>query len=238
MAQVSLDEPSLKIVGKFDPNAGQALRKILAPFRVVDNNLVLEGDDAFALATCLGHGSAREITSGDETVLGAISALSGIEVRDKAPSFVGARMGRPEKAKRREMKTIVHVLFPVGLAGGSHRDFIAAGKKGPTFVEFAKRKCPSCKAYTFKVRCPECNSETVSEKCCPRCGKPLKENGCSACKIDGVGYQKQPVNFKEMLERTCSSLNIAPPKLLRGVKGLMNEDKTPETIEKGVLRAK
>jgi DNA polymerase II large subunit len=237
-AQVEIDEPVARIVGKLDESATELLRKILAPFRVTDDSVIMEGGDAIALISCLGYGTTRGIKSTDEPALSAVSELSGIEVRDKAPSFVGARMGRPEKAKRREMKTVVHVLFPVGLAGGSHRDFIAAGKKGPTFVEFAKRKCPSCKAYTFKVRCPECNCETVSEKCCPRCGKPLKENGCSVCKIDGVGYQKQPVNFKEMLERTCLSLNIAPPKLLRGVKGLMNEDKTPETIEKGVLRAK
>jgi DNA polymerase II large subunit len=237
-AQVSLEEGSDKIIGAFNAGAAQVLRTMWAPFRIADGNMILEGDDAFTLAVCLGYVTGSEIAAGDEAVLATVCKLSGLEVRDKAPSFVGARMGRPEKAKRREMKTIVHVLFPVGLAGGSHRDLTAAAKKGPTFVEFAKRKCPSCKAYTFKVKCPECGSETAPEKCCPRCGKPLKENGCSACRTEGVGYQKQPVNFKDMLDKACSSLSVSPPKLLRGVKGLMNEDKTPEIIEKGVLRAK
>jgi DNA polymerase II large subunit len=237
-ADVTLGEASAKIVGAFEPDAARVLRTMWAPFRLADGSVIMEGDSAFALAVCLGHGTDREIPAAEETVLGAVCTLSGIEVRDKAPSFVGARMGRPEKAKRREMKTVVHVLFPVGLAGGSHRDLMAAGKKGPTFVEFAKRKCPSCKAYTFRVRCPDCGCETVSERCCPRCGKPLKENGCSACKVEGVSYQKQPVNFKELLDKVCSSLKTPSPKLLRGVKGLTNEDKTPEIIEKGILRAK
>src|SRR3989304_57100 len=41
-----------------------------------------------------------------------------------------------------------------------------------------------------------------------------------------------------MLDVTCSSLGLSTPKMLRGVKGLTNEDKTPEIIEKGILRAK
>ena len=91
-------------------------------------------------------------------------------------------MGRPEKAKRREMKPLVHVLFPVSLTGGSHRDLVEAGRAGPAFVEVVKRKCPSCKNYTYRVRCPDCECETVVEKCCPRCGKPLREHGCPTCK--------------------------------------------------------
>jgi DNA polymerase II large subunit len=238
-AQVTLEEGSTsKVVGGFESDVVQILRKVFAPHRILGDSVVLEGDDASAIALCLGYGTDREVDSVDETVLKAVSKLSGLEIRDKAPSFVGARMGRPEKAKRREMKTVVHVLFPVGLAGGSHRDLTSAAKKGPVFVEFAKRKCPSCKVYTFSVKCNDCGCETVVEKNCPRCGKPLKDNSCPTCKAEAVAYQRQPVNFKELLEKACRSLDTSTPKLLRGVKGLMNEDKTPEIIEKGVLRAK
>ena len=230
-----------KIVGAVEPNVTQALRKIFAPHRLLDGKIVLEGEDACAFAFSLGYGNsacqAAEAALAD-SVLKALSLLSGVEVKDKAPTFVGARMGRPEKAKRREMKPLVHVLFPVSLAGGSHRDLLEAAKKGPVFVEVAKRKCPACKTFTFKVKCNECGCETVVEKSCPRCGRPLKENGCSACKADAVPYQRQAVNFKELLEEACSSLGVSVPKLLKGVKGLTNEDKTPEIIEKGVLRAK
>jgi DNA polymerase II large subunit len=237
--QVKVEESAnVRIFGPTKPEAVQLLKRIFAPHRILDGKVMLDGENAFALVTSLGYGTPRTIDPSDETVLQAVSRLSGLEIRDKAPTYIGARMGRPEKAKRREMKPLVHVLFPVGLAGGSHRDLAAAATKGPVFVEFAKRKCPSCKVYTFRVKCEECGYGTIVEKSCPRCGKPLKESNCATCKSKAVTYQRQPVNFKEMLEKTYTSLGVSAPKLLRGVKGLTNEDKTPEIIEKGVLRAR
>jgi len=235
------DDAARKIVGAFEPNVAQALRRIFAPHRLLDGKIVFEGEDACAFAFSLGYGNSACQTAEAalaDSVLKAVSLLSGVEVKDKAPTFVGARMGRPEKAKRREMKPLVHVLFPVSLAGGSHRDLLEAAKKGPVFVELAKRKCPVCKTFTFKVKCNACGCETVAEKSCPRCGRPLKEDECSACKAAAVPYQRQAVNFKELLDDACRSLGASAPKLLKCVKGLTNEDKTPEIIEKGVLRAK
>jgi DNA polymerase II large subunit len=233
------DDAVRRIVGAIEPNVAQALRRILAPHKLLDGKIVLEGEDACAFAFCLGYGTSRVLgVASADSVLKAISLLSGTEVKEKAPVFVGARMGRPEKAKRREMKPLVHVLFPVSLAGGSHRDLVEAAKKGPVFVEVAKRKCPSCKTFTFKVKCNDCGCDTVVEKSCPRCGRSLKENGCPTCRTEAVPYQRQAVNFKELVEGACRSLGVPVPKLLKGVKGLTNADKTPEIIEKGVLRAK
>jgi len=233
------DGAVLKIVGTMEPNVAQALRKIFAPHRLMDGKIILEGEDACAFAFCLGYATSRKVESSQvESVLKAISSLSGVGVKDRAPTFVGARMGRPEKAKRREMKPLVHVLFPVSLAGGSHRDFTEAAKKGPVFVEVSKRKCPSCKTFTFKVKCADCGCETIAEKSCPRCGRSLKDNSCPTCKANAVQYQRQAFNFRELLENSCRSLSVPFPKILRGVKGLKNADKTPELIEKGVLRAK
>jgi DNA polymerase II large subunit len=173
-----------------------------------------------------------------EAVLKALCALSGVEIRDKGSSFVGARMGRPEKAKRREMKPLVHVLFPVSQAGGVHRDLVEAGRQGPAFVQIVKRKCPNCNTYTRYIKCQTCGAQTVPERCCPRCGRSLKENSCSNCKTDAVAYQRQALNFKELLEQASTRMGVSVPKMLRGVKGMTNEDKTPEIVEKGILRAK
>ncbi len=227
------------IAGSFDRNITSILRRVFAPHRIIADKIVLEGDSACVLASSLGFGSLRAIgASSTNSPLAAVSFLSGVEVRDKAPTFIGARMGRPEKAKRREMKPLVHLLFPVSLAGGTHRDLVEAGKRGPVFVEVVKRKCPVCRRYTFRVKCDECGCETVWEKSCPRCGRPLKENGCATCKTEGVPYQRQSLNFKEIVDEASRSLGASPPKQLRGVKGLINEDKTPELVEKGILREK
>jgi DNA polymerase II large subunit len=239
-SEVALEAGTVrKIVGAMDLNVAQVLRKIFAPHKLTDGKIVLEGEDACAFAFSLGYGTSRTFESTQlESVLKAVSLLSGVEVKDKAPTFVGGRMGRPEKAKRREMKPLVHVLFPVSLAGGSHRDLVEAAKKGPVSVEISRRKCPSCKTFTFKVKCPDCGCETIAEKSCPRCGRALKDKSCPTCKAIAVLYQRQPFNFRELLEGTCSSLGVSLPKILKGVKGLTSEDKTPEIIEKGVLRAK
>jgi DNA polymerase II large subunit len=227
-----------KIVGPHRPNVTQLLRKVFVPHQLINGNLSLEGEDACAFAFCLGYNNDRTLV-GDQgdSILKLISSLAGVEVKEKAPTFVGARMGRPEKAKRREMKPLVHVLFPVSLAGGSHRDLIEATKKGPVFVEISRRKCPSCKAFTFKVKCVDCGCETIAEKSCPRCGRTLKDDSCPNCKVDAIHYQRQAFNFRELLEDACTSLGVSFPKILKGVKGLTNEYKTPEIVEKGVLRA-
>jgi len=228
-----------KIIGEVEANIKQVLETICLPHKVSDGRILVEGEDAHTFAFCLGYGVSRDVDfSSAKSVLEAISLLSGVQVREKAPTLVGARMGRPEKAKRREMKPLVHVLFPVGLAGGAQRDIVEAAKKEPVFVEVVKRKCPICKTPTFRVKCSTCGSETVLEKTCPLCGRSLKEVVCPVCKVPVKPYQKQIVNFGELLEGTCSRLGVSIPKVLKGVRGLMNETKTSEVVEKGVLRAK
>lgn len=224
------------IRGCFDARVKQLLEHVCVPHQVVDSQIELKGDEAHIFALCLENGGVD--VSSATTVFDAILMISGIRVRNKAPTFVGARMGRPEKAKRREMRPMVHVLFPVGLGGGVHRDLVQAAGHGLVFVELAKRRCPDCGTNTLRSKCSTCGSETTYETNCPRCGKTLKGDECPACKVVGRSFQRQPVNFREMLDDSCFSLNLQTPKILRGVKGLMNETKTPELIEKGILRSK
>ncbi|HUJ84987.1 MAG TPA: DNA polymerase II large subunit [Candidatus Acidoferrales bacterium] len=228
-----------KITGECQPDVVAMLRKIFAPHRIINGKLVLEGEDATAFAFNLGYGSTGLLDAAQPlSVTETLSRVSGVRIKDKAPTYVGGRMGRPEKAKRREMKPLVHVLFPVSLQGGSHRDLLEAAKQGHVFVEMVKRKCPNCKTYTRMIKCPNCGDETVEEKSCPRCGKTLKDNACPTCKADAILYQRQAINFKDLVDDACKSLGYPSPKQLRGVKGLTNLNKTPEIVEKGILRAK
>ena len=227
------------IVGNMDEDVKKAFETICLPHKVLDGKIVVEGDDACVLAFCLNHKSPSVEFLSSETVLDAVKRLSGVTIKDKAPTFVGARMGRPEKAKRREMKPLVHVLFPVGLAGGSQRDVVEAAKNGSVFVEIVRLKCPECKEYSFRIKCPLCGSETVPELACPRCGRSLNGGGeCPICKVPAVAYGRRAVDIKGLLEEACNSLGVSMPKVLKGVKGLTNEAKMPEIIEKGILRAK
>lgn len=57
--------------------------------------------------------SAREL-EGDDS-LKAVSAAAGYMVRARAGKIAdGSRMGRPEKAKERELTPKIHCIFPMG----------------------------------------------------------------------------------------------------------------------------
>ena len=229
----------IEIVGEMNETVHDLLVAICLPHRVVGSQISVEGEDAYVFAFCLGYEKPLNLDCDhDGRVLDVIRAVSGVWVRDKAPTFVGARMGRPEKAKRREMKPLVHVLFPVGLAGGAQRDIVEAAKHGPTFVELGRRKCPNCKTFSSSVLCPLCGCQTVPEKICPKCGRKLAGEECPTCGVPAKKSQKQVVNFRESLENTCTQLGVSMPRVLKGVRGLSNETKTPEALSKGVLRTK
>ncbi|RLI20888.1 DNA polymerase II large subunit, partial [Candidatus Bathyarchaeota archaeon] len=121
-SEVDIEDESsnCRITGRKEAFVKQILEEICLPHKVLGDKIVVEGDDAYALAFSLGYQYEESTVTFNSThsILNAIRNLSRIKVRDKAPTFVGARMGRPEKAKRREMRPLVHLLFPVGLAGG------------------------------------------------------------------------------------------------------------------------
>lgn len=241
VAEVKYDERDFayRILGKMDEHVKRALEAICLPHKVSDGKIIVDGDDACAFAFCLGIKNSSSNFHQTANVLEVIRGLCGVVVKDKASTFVGARMGRPEKAKRREMKPLVHVLFPVGLAGGSQRDLLEAAKREKINVEVVKRKCPSCKTSALGIKCPICGSETVLEYVCPRCGRTLNgDSDCPVCKVSAVPYGRRDVNIKGLLDEACARLGVSGLKVLKGVKGLTNETKTPEILEKGILRAK
>jgi len=227
-----------EITGEVEETAKKLLEKICIPHAVLDSKIKIRDDDAQIFATCLGWNAPKSRVPHSQSALQMIEELSGIVVREKAPTLLGARMGRPEKAKRREMRPLVHTLFPVGLTGGSRRNLIEAMEKGNIAVDLAKRRCPVCRETTFRIMCPRCRVETILERFCPQCRRTLKENVCSACGGSARSYEKQTVNLKHLISEACERLNIAPPELVKGVKGLSNETKTAEILEKGLLRAR
>ncbi len=215
----------------------ETLEHLCLPHKVNGSQLIINSNEAHALATCLGIDSSTSKSSIAMHPLEAIERLSGITVRGKAPTTIGARMGRPEKAKRREMRPRVHLLFPVGLAGGSQRNLVVAAQKGPVYVDLVRRRCRSCQKPALRVKCPSCDVETVLENFCPRCRRKVDEDVCPNCRISAHAFQRQKLDLKTMLNEACNQLGINEPEVVKGVKGLANENKVPELVEKGVLRA-
>jgi DNA polymerase II large subunit len=217
----------------------ELLEKLLVPHLVGHGKILIGSEDAASLAYCLGIRSSTQKLKLEEglTPLKLVKILSGFEIRDKYGCFIGARMGRPEKAKERKMKPPVHVLFPVGFQGGTQRNLVEASKS-LVEVELARRVCPECSFKTFKPLCPNCGSRTRLQSVCPKCLKPVSGDLCESCRIGPQAYERQTIDLGELLEDASRKLGASIPQLVKGVKGLTNKAKIPEPLEKGILRAK
>ena len=222
-----------------DEELQSLFEKLCLPHEVANEKIVLR-EDAAILYYCLSlQDRETQIENGGDT-LQAIEKLSGIKVARKAGVFVGARMGRPEKAKRREMKPLVHCLFPVGIAGGARRDLVeAAGARTVVSVEIAEKRCPKCLELTVSNLCRKCNVGTITETVCPICGRAESARACPTCRVRTVRYDRRALNIKTLLDEACARLGYElPTEAVKGVRGLASDSKIPEPIEKGVIRAK
>ncbi len=228
----------MEITGNSDQTIKKLLEKILVPHSLSVNKIRIINDDALTIATCLGWNIPEAITLNSKTATEMIREISGLLIREKAPSSLGARMGRPEKAKHREMRPIVHVLFPVGLNGGAHRNLAEAVKKGSIEVELIKRKCPVCRETKLRSICPECLVETTIQRVCPQCGRNVETDTCPVCGSPARSFEKQMVNLRSMFSEACEKLNCSLPDMIKGVKGLSNQTKSAEILDKGLLRTK
>ncbi|AGK60633.1 DNA polymerase II large subunit [Archaeoglobus sulfaticallidus PM70-1] len=223
------------------------LEKILIEHKVRDGFIVLEKWKVFA--RCLGlDGSLKKIRDVDreKDVLENIRYLSGLDVRAKAPARIGARMGRPEKAKERRMSPPPHMLFPLGQSGGNTRDLKNAinymksynSAKGEIEVDLPVKICERCGKETIWSMC-ECGGFAHQAYYCPRCDRVLKEERCPRCGGEANGFRRKKINVRELYEKALENLGEREVKsAIKGVIGLTNKNKVCERIEKGILRAK
>ncbi|MCW4040203.1 MAG: DNA polymerase II large subunit, partial [Candidatus Bathyarchaeota archaeon] len=213
------------------------LEKVCIPHSMEGTTICL-GEDAIILAACLNLDEPSYNLDAGISIVKAITTHSGIRLRDKGATYIGARMGRPEKAKKRQMSPLVHVLFPVGLAGGPRRNIAEAAKKDQIEIELVSRTCPDCSGTTHRVFCPRCGAQTEKEKICPRCKRQMTANVCPACNVPPISYNRRMFRIQEEFRSACHSLGQVPPTLIKGVRGLTSITKTPEPLQKGILRAK
>lgn len=227
-----------RIVTKSTPRTKAILENLCLPHKVDHDSLIIDAE-APVLYECLGLASPANPAEAND-VFENITRLSGMRVMSKAPVYVGARMGRPEKAKRREMRPVVHCLFPIGLAGGARRNIIeAATDHSLISVEIAYRKCPKCGSITHASLCEKCVTPTERKYVCPRCGIDTSDRLCPSCKITAQAFSQRSVPLRDILKSAERRLSLSViPEAVKGVRGLTNETKTPEPLEKGLLRSK
>ncbi len=223
---------------------------ILGALHTVEGErVVVDPRYSLVMVTLLGiepKAKAKKDQMWSNNPLRLIWYLSNIKIRPRAPSRIGARMGRPEKAAERRMKPPIHTLFPIGRAGGNRRLLKDAAKhrvveeeagngirkKGwgrnglvsetitnKVRVEVGKRFCPECRRYSPFITCAACGSRTKVVG---------KDDPTTMMEIE-IG---------EVLKRARKWLGIGTIPDVKGVKGMMSRTKTPEPLEKGILRAR
>ena len=195
--------------------------------------------------------TAREWDAGDNAIR-AVNEVAPFEVRERAPVRVGNRMGRPEKSESRDLSPAVHTLFPINEAGGPQRDVAEAartmddqGRRGHHEIEVADRVCPDCGAHTYRSACPDCDTHTEPHYECGDCGTVCEpdEAGrveCPHCEWEVTAATYQEVDLNDAYRSALESVGEreAAFEICKGVQGLTSTNKTPEAIEKGILRAK
>ncbi len=236
-----------KLELEIEPESKRLLEILEVPHQVVDEKVIIR-EQALPLIETLGlsEGGSLSAEKLSETIAEnpdlnptkLLEIVSGISIRKKAPTRIGSRVGRPEKTKPRKMSPPVHVLFPIGRAGGSTRNIEKASKKDSVEVEVAYCECPSCGTETVLKKCPECGSRTEIVRYCPNCERPTENEECMACESRTIHYKERDIGVKSLLNDSLSHLDEPLPDTVKGVKGLMSAYKLPEPLEKGILRAK
>ncbi len=227
-----------RIATKNDRMIKGVLENLCIPHKV-ERDLIVVDEDAIVLFECLGLGSKDTAATGKD-VFEKILNLSGIHVFKKAPVYVGARMGRPEKAKQREMRPLVHCLFPLGLAGGARRNMVEAiGEHAIIPIELVQRKCSGCASITHLMVCEKCGGPTVQTYSCPKCGIETLDASCPSCNGATQAFSERSIPIRDLFSAAKRRLGLsAVSENVKCVRGLTNKTKTAELLEKGLLRAK
>lgn len=224
------------------------LEELGVEHRVADGKVRLDADQAFTVISCLGlavsasGGLSTErfdsVYAEDKKALALASELSGLEIKAKAPVYIGARMGRPEKAKEREMEGKVHSLFPTG--SPKNRSFtkmyrvLRAKEEKSVYADAARFICPNCKNISTYRRCELCGTRTIAQNTCKACGAhTVKSEHCGPA----LPYDNRPIAVASLVEMLKKQFGMLPEDI-RGVKGLSSSAKIPERLEKGFFRAK
>ena len=190
----------------------------------------------------LGHENEKIVPVRDlegTEVLDAVSAAAGYTVKARAMTRIGTRMGRPEKAKERTGTPQVQALFP--LTDDEHpvadtetaKKVLSKDRLSQRDVSDAKRDlhpdmgyriCPLCHSLTYSTWCRECGVHTFEDTKRKRAQDelPLK------------------VDIEKEYSAALESLGMTNPKYysmsLKCCKELTSRLKTPEILEKGILR--
>jgi DNA polymerase II large subunit len=172
---------------------------------------ILDGDNASTLINTLMDGKKyKGDLSKFSNGLDLINDICDYEIKPKVTYRIGARMGKPEGSKLREMKPAIHVMFPLGFNIGAQRKVEDALLHNDS-IDIGIRYDEINEVETFQGVVEGHNTKFLRVE---KVSVPLLKLLNDAKKITGC-YKRLP---------------------LKGVKGLTSAEKLPENLAKGILR--
>lgn len=229
----------------------RALEMLGVSHEVTIENIVLNEIDSKSLLLNLGidfsfsektflKDFVEKMNLEGEEPLGIVNNNSKFKIKDKAGEFIGARMGRPEKAKLRIIPGSPNSLFVVGREGGRMKTFKAACDVGNVKGQFPLQYCPSCEKDTIFSKCEVCETETESRYYFRDIKEKAKEEKVEYSSLTGVPYQYQKVDINHHFDHARKRLGLLKtqlPEVIKGVFSISSGRRINERIEKGILRA-
>ena len=245
-AKIEDDKIVLLINFNLEKDPKRILELLGIPHKVViKENVIIENDWADALKVSLGFYENKKFDfdktvkfiEKNKSVLDIINKISEVRLEDKSGICIGARMGRPEKAKMRKLTGSPHILFPVGEEGGRLRSFQSSIDYGYVTAELSNYYCENCDNFSIYKICEKCGKKTNLKYWCNECNKFLDNKKC-----DSHGelkpFTKKKIDINYYINAAKKSINVNQiPNLIKGVRGTSNEDHNPENFAKGILRA-
>lgn len=223
----------------------RSLELLGIPHKIQEGQVVIHGDEALALAHTLNVKSALDAQDAQELIeewegdtLEIVNKLADYKVKDKSGIFIGSRMGRPEKAKMRKLTGSPNGLFPVGADGGRLRSFQSALESGKVTSTFPVFLCTNCSNRTPFSICEMCENKTTRTKINPKTKEEFLPEKVPP-DIPVIDYKEWSVPIRALFDYCLNKMNTKIyPDLIKGVRGTVGKDHTPEHLLKAILRAK
>ena len=165
-----------------------------------------------------------------------LNELSNFKIRDKNGTAIGARMGRPEKSKMRDLKGSPNFLFPVGNEGGRLRNFRDVITKGYVTSELPIIHCNDCNKQTIFKKCEHCDSLNTKQQVICNLSKRKMDEPPKHGKYKNYEYRKYEIS--KLFQKINSNWSGEIPSLIKGVRSTRNKYRYVEHPLKGLIRAK
>lgn len=194
---------------EIDSSALEVAYRLCIDVERIDDKFFLVGDKSLILLSAYKE---LKSYSGDLTDKSAIDLMNEVvdyEVRPSVSYRIGARMGKPEGAKLREMKPAIHSLFPVGFNVGSQRKIV-------DLVSMDE-------SVHIGIRTDAEGNETI-------------KGVVDGEETSFVDVEKRKLDWGEMWgdAKLVAKAVSNPP--IKGVKGMTSAEKIPENLAKGIMR--